>query len=63
MLRASVRDDGIGGANAGDGTGLIGLTDRIAALGGTLHLHSPLHNGTIIEIELPDAAHGPTSPG
>jgi len=63
MLRASVRDDGIGGANAGDGTGLIGLTDRIAALGGTLHLHSPPHNGTIIEIELPYAAHGPTSPG
>jgi signal transduction histidine kinase len=53
VLLLSVRDDGIGGADAGRGTGLIGLTDRIEALGGTLAIHSRPGSGTQIAVELP----------
>jgi signal transduction histidine kinase len=47
-----VCDDGIGGAHA-DGTGLVGLTDRLAALRGTLRIHSPHGRGTLIEASIP----------
>jgi len=40
-LLLSIRDDGIGGADAAKGSGLIGLTDRVEALGGTLTVISP----------------------
>jgi signal transduction histidine kinase len=53
MLRATVEDDGIGGAEANAGSGLIGLVDRVAALGGRLALHSPRGHGTKISVELP----------
>jgi len=55
-LVVRVSDDGRGGAQARPGSGLTGLTDRIAALGGSLVLHSPAGRGTIIEAELPCAS-------
>jgi signal transduction histidine kinase len=51
-LRVHVRDDGVGGARA-DGTGLLGLTDRVAALGGQLEIESPPGDGTRIAATLP----------
>jgi len=63
VLLLSVRDDGIGGADAGRGTGLIGLTDRIEALGGTLAIHSRPGSGTQIAVELPvESLAGPAEP-
>jgi signal transduction histidine kinase len=52
-LHISVRDDGIGGADAARGSGLIGLTDRVEALGGTISVSSPAGKGTALLIELP----------
>jgi signal transduction histidine kinase len=52
-LHLSVRDDGVGGATPGPGSGLIGLTDRVEALGGTIALHSPAGNGTSLQVDLP----------
>jgi PAS domain S-box-containing protein len=52
-LRVSVQDDGVGGANPARGSGLVGLTDRVEALGGKLTLHSPPAGGTTLHIDLP----------
>lgn len=54
-LLATVRDDGIGGADAGagSGSGLTGLIDRVEALGGHFLLESPPGRGTTISLELP----------
>lgn len=52
-LLVSVTDDGVGGADAGKGTGLTGLADRIAALGGTFRLDSVPGQGTTLSAELP----------
>jgi signal transduction histidine kinase len=52
-LRLSVRDDGVGGATPGGGSGLTGLADRVEALGGTIKLHSPAGQGTSLQAELP----------
>jgi signal transduction histidine kinase len=52
-LRVSVRDDGVGGADPVLGSGLVGLKDRIEALGGTFSLHSPAGGGTTVSCELP----------
>jgi PAS domain S-box-containing protein len=52
-LRVSVQDDGAGGADAARGSGLIGLTDRIEALGGKLTLLSPPAGGTTLRIDVP----------
>ena len=52
-LRVSVRDDGVGGANPAHGSGLVGLTDRVEALGGRLTLQSPPAGGTTLQIDLP----------
>jgi signal transduction histidine kinase len=56
MVQVSVRDDGIGGARPEQGSGLIGLSDRIEALGGKADLASPEGKGTIFlaKIPLPD---------
>ena len=51
-LHLSVRDDGVGGAIA-DGSGLVGLTDRVEALGGTILIDSPPGQGTKLEVDLP----------
>ena len=52
-LRVSVRDDGVGGADPAGDSGLVGLTDRVEALGGKLSLQSPPGGGTTLRIELP----------
>jgi signal transduction histidine kinase len=52
-LHVSVRDDGVGGADPSRGSGLIGLADRVQALGGTLSVLSPPGKGTTIRVELP----------
>jgi signal transduction histidine kinase len=52
MLRVEVRDDGIGGARP-DGTGLVGLADRVALLGGRLEVHSPPGGGTRLQAAIP----------
>jgi PAS domain S-box-containing protein len=52
-IRATIEDDGVGGAEASAGSGLIGLIDRIEALGGRFTLDSPPRHGTRIAIELP----------
>jgi signal transduction histidine kinase len=41
VLRVSIRDDGVGGADPSEGSGLIGLRDRVEALGGTMEITSP----------------------
>jgi signal transduction histidine kinase len=48
-----IADDGVGGANAADGSGLHGLADRVAALDGQLLVMSPPGAGTVITAELP----------
>ena len=53
VLRVCVRDDGSGGADFGHGSGLVGLRDRIEALGGRIWLHSPPGAGTVVQIVLP----------
>jgi signal transduction histidine kinase len=52
MLQVEVRDNGVGGVQA-DGTGLLGLKDRLAALGGNLRIESPPDGGTLIAASLP----------
>ena len=47
-----ITDDGVGGADQA-GAGLSGLRDRIQALDGQLHVHSPHDAGTIIDAHLP----------
>jgi signal transduction histidine kinase len=53
VLRVSVRDDGTGGADFTRGTGLVGLKDRVEALGGRIFLYSPHGAGTSLQVELP----------
>ena len=53
VLRVTVRDDGHGGAELTEGTGLVGLKDRVEALGGRVHVDSPSGAGTSLCAELP----------
>jgi signal transduction histidine kinase len=48
-----VRDDGVGGADPGRGSGLTGLRDRVEALGGAIGITSPAGDGTVIQVSLP----------
>ena len=52
-LLLSIRDDGIGGADPIRGSGLVGLTDRVEALGGSIRVESRPGDGTHIAVELP----------
>jgi signal transduction histidine kinase len=52
MLHVEVRDDGIGGADPG-GHGLVGMGDRVTALGGRLKIESPAGGGTVVAATLP----------
>jgi signal transduction histidine kinase len=61
VLRVAVRDDGAGGAGFTGGTGLVGLKDRVEALGGRIILDSPRGAGTCLRVELPLAATDVTS--
>ena len=53
VLRLWLRDDGAGGADPSRGSGLVGLQDRVEALGGAISVHSPLGAGTSLRVELP----------
>jgi signal transduction histidine kinase len=57
MLRVEVRDDGVGGASP-DGTGLVGLADRVAVLDGRLEVDSPSDGGTRLTAAIPLARSG-----
>ena len=52
-LRLSVRDDGVGGADPGRGSGLVGLRDRVEALGGDFAIESDSGAGTSLSATLP----------
>jgi signal transduction histidine kinase len=52
-LRLCVCDNGVGGADPENGSGLVGLKDRIEALGGIFSVHSPPGGGTKVSCELP----------
>jgi signal transduction histidine kinase len=52
LLRVEVRDNGVGGART-DGTGLIGIEDRLSTLDGRLRVESPHGGGTLIAAEIP----------
>jgi signal transduction histidine kinase len=53
LLHLSIRDDGAGGADPARGSGLIGLRDRVQALGGSIEVDSHAAAGTAIVVELP----------
>lgn len=52
-LQLAVRDDGVGGADPGLGSGLVGLRDRVEALGGTLEVTSTPGRGTSLLADIP----------
>jgi signal transduction histidine kinase len=52
-LSLAIGDDGIGGADPRRGSGLVGISDRIEAMGGTLQVRSPAGGGTTLLIEVP----------
>ncbi|MGH2762725.1 MAG: sensor histidine kinase, partial [Thermoleophilaceae bacterium] len=52
-VRISIRDDGVGGADPAQGSGLIGLADRVEALGGRLTITSPPGAGTSLVASIP----------
>ncbi len=53
VLTLEVRDDGVGGVDTNRGSGILGLTDRVEALGGTISIASPPHGGTTFSVRLP----------
>ena len=53
LLRLTLTDDGQGGADPARGSGLVGLKDRVEALGGTIAIESPSGAGTTLRVELP----------
>jgi signal transduction histidine kinase len=53
VVRLWVRDDGVGGADPGGGSGLLGLRDRVDALGGTIEIASPPGQGTSLLVCIP----------
>jgi len=55
-LVLSIRDDGVGGADSSKGSGLIGLKDRVEALGGRMEIASPPGGGTTLNVAIPTHA-------
>ncbi|WP_371584345.1 PAS domain S-box protein [Streptomyces sp. NBC_01314] len=53
VLELVIRDDGVGGADPGKGSGLIGLIDRVEAIGGRLTVAGPPGSGTTLSVRLP----------
>ena len=56
LLVVEVSDDGVGGADAGAGSGLNGLADRVEAHGGRLSIDSVRNSGTRVVVEIPCAS-------
>jgi signal transduction histidine kinase len=56
LLHLEIRDDGIGGADP-NGNGLVGMDDRVTALGGRLNIESPAGDGTLVAATVPLRAH------
>lgn len=52
-LRLTIRDDGVGGADPSRGSGLIGLSDRVEAVGGRMEITSPPGEGTSLVVTIP----------
>ena len=52
-LRLQIADNGVGGADLAGGSGLVGLKDRVEALGGQFCVHSVPDEGTTVQAELP----------
>jgi signal transduction histidine kinase len=52
-VRLSIHDDGIGGADLARGSGLVGLKDRVEALGGGIEVRSPPGRGTSVLVHIP----------
>ena len=52
-LRMTISDDGVGGAMTGNGSGMIGLKDRVEAVSGRLEIASPAGAGTTLEVTIP----------
>lgn len=63
MLHLTVADDGIGGADPLNGSGLVGLRDRVEAVGGRLLIHSPAGGGTHVHCAIPIAMDPADAPG
>jgi signal transduction histidine kinase len=53
VAELSIRDDGVGGADLGKGSGLVGLRDRVEALGGTITIDSTPGRGTSLHATIP----------
>jgi signal transduction histidine kinase len=53
MLRVEISDDGVGGADRRRGSGIEGLEDRVAAMGGSLTIDSPHGQGTLLIAQIP----------
>jgi signal transduction histidine kinase len=53
VLELAVRDDGVGGAEPRAGSGLVGLRDRVEAIGGVIEVNSPSDVGTTVLVRLP----------
>ncbi|MGX9885959.1 PAS domain S-box protein [Streptomyces sp. NPDC002276] len=53
VLEVTIADDGVGGADLGHGSGLIGLVDRVEAIGGKLRVDSAPGEGTTLTVRLP----------
>jgi signal transduction histidine kinase len=52
-LDIEIGDDGIGGADPSQGSGLTGLLDRVEASNGNLVINSPAGQGTVVDAALP----------
>jgi signal transduction histidine kinase/PAS domain-containing protein len=57
VVQLAIRDDGVGGADPSRGSGLIGLTDRVEALGGRIEVTSPVGRGTSLVVKIPIEGH------
>jgi signal transduction histidine kinase len=62
QLAVEVADDGVGGTDPGQGSGLRGLADRVSALGGSLEISSPVGAGTTVSARIPTTRAAPRVP-
>jgi PAS domain S-box-containing protein len=53
IVELAIRDDGVGGADPAQGSGLVGLSDRVEALGGRIEIASPAGHGTSLLVTIP----------